>query len=130
MTLDIAVVALIVTAVGVSIAGIGIILNIYFKINDRVNEMLRILSQDKFEIATEVKNLEREIKTVDVTFRKYADDMSQYLTDQFQTVNNEMNMLKTRVDNHSEGLQGQQENVMRILEVIQELQGIVRDNIR
>ncbi len=129
MALDIAVIALVVAAVGVPIAGIGIILTIYFKINDRVNEMLRISSQDKFEIATEIKTLERDIKTVDTTFRKYAEDMSAYLNGQFQAVSNDIKALQHQINNHSGVLNSQGQQIERLINLIGSLQGLVQEQM-
>ena len=121
MALDIAVVGLILAAVGVPIAGIGIILNIYFRINDRVNEMLRIMTEDKLEVTQEMKDLEREVQTVDTTFRKYADDMSKYLTSQFEESSKEIETLKNALNSHSESLKNQQDYTGRLITVVENL---------
>ena len=125
MVLDIAVATLIVTAVAVPLVGISIILAIYFQMNNRSNEMLRILAKDKLELSETMKDLDREVKAVDATFRKYTKDMSEYLNGQFQTVNSKMETLQTQVNNHSEALKGQSETITRTLKVFEDLQGIV-----
>ena len=125
MVLDIAVATLIVTAVAVPLVGISIILAIYFQMNNRSNEMLRILAKDKLELSETMKDLDREVKAVDATFRKYTKDMSEYLNGQFQTVNSKMETLQTQVNNHSEALKGQSETIIRTLKVFEDLQGIV-----
>jgi hypothetical protein len=60
MVLDIAVATLIVTAVAVPLVGISIILAIYFQMNNRSNEMLRILAADKLELGEKMKDLDRD----------------------------------------------------------------------
>ena len=129
MVLDIAVATLIVTAVAVPLVGISIILAIYFQMNNRSNEMLRILAKDKLELSETIKDLDREVKAVDATFRKYTNDMSEYLNGQFQTVNNKMETLQTQVNNHSEALKGQSETIIRTLKAFEDLQGIIA-NVR
>ena len=84
-----------------------------------------------------MKDLEREIKTVDTTFRKYADDMSQYLTAEFEKVREERETLKHQVNNHSEILKNQTEvlkqqddSILRLITLVEELQKITRENLQ
>ena len=130
MVLDIAVVTLIVTAVAVPLVGISIILAIYFQMNNRSNEMLRILAKDKLELGEKIKDLDREIKTVDTTFRKYADEMSQYLAGEFAKVNSEIETVKNQVNSHSESISTQSGTMKRIIDLLEQLQKFVHENIR
>ena len=62
-----------------------------------------------------MKNLEREIKTVDTTFRNYTDEMSKYLTGEFEKVSTEIAALKDQVNSHSESISIQSENTGRMI---------------
>ena len=137
MVLDIAVATLIVTAVAVPLVGISIILAIYFQMNNRSNEMnnrsnemLRILAADKLELGEKMKDLDRDIKTVDTTFRKHADEMSQSLAGDFAKVNSEIGTVKYQVGSHSEAILKQAGTMKRIVDLLEQLQKSVQENIR
>ena len=137
MVLDIAVATLIVTAVAVPLVGISIILAIYFQMNNRSNEMnnrsnemLRILAADKLELGEKMKDLDRDIKTVDTTFRKYADEMSQSLAGEFAKVNSEIGTVKHQVGTHSKAILTQAGTMKRIVDLLEQLQKFVQENIR